>query len=355
MTPQFWKGKRVLLTGHTGFKGGWLSVILKKMGARLIGYSLDPPTRPSLFEILQVDQGMVSRKGDIRDLNPLVRVMKKYRPEIVIHMAAQAILRHSYRFPVETFDTNLMGTVNVLEAVRQTRGTRAVLIITTDKCYENREWARGYREEDTMGGHDPYSSSKGCAELAVASYRRSFFSVRKGSAAVASARAGNVFGGGDWAKDRLVPDVMRSFMAGRPVVLRHPGAVRPWQHVLEPVFGYMELVEKLWQKGDEFAEGWNFGPKKEGCKPVSWVVDRLAQEWRGKAAWKKDARMHPHEARLLKLDTTKANTRLGWHPKLDLATALKWTADWYKAYQEKRDMRGFTDMQIEDYMAREGK
>ncbi len=274
MTPQFWKGKRVLLTGHTGFKGGWLSVILKKMGARLIGYSLDPPTRPSLFEILQVDQGMVSRKGDIRDLNPLVRVMKKYRPEIVIHMAAQAILRHSYRFPVETFDTNLMGTVNVLEAVRQTRGTRAVLIITTDKCYENREWARGYREEDTMGGHDPYSSSKGCAELAVASYRRSFFSVRKGSAAVASARAGNVFGGGDWAKDRLVPDVMRSFMAGRPVVLRHPGAVRPWQHVLEPVFGYMELVEKLWQKGDEFAEGWNFGPKKRGVNLFpGWLID----------------------------------------------------------------------------------
>ena len=344
----FWDQRRVFLTGHTGFKGGWLSLWLQRLGADLTGYALAPPTDPSMFETARVDEGMRSYHGDVRDLQQLVDRIAEHRPEIVIHMAAQALVRHSYQEPVTTYETNVMGTVNVLEAVRKTPAVKAVLIVTSDKCYENREWLWGYRESEALGGHDPYSSSKACAEIVSAAYRNSFFS-SPGATAVASARAGNVIGGGDWAPDRLVPDIMRCCLQDQAPLIRNPGSVRPWQHVLEPLSGYLTLVERLYASGSTFAEAWNFGPHPEACREVGWVVDYLTRRWNGAAGWSADRTAHPHEANLLKLDPAKAIARLGWKPHLDLETALDWTCDWYRNAADPDRARAITFEQIDSF------
>ena len=354
MNAEFWCGKRVLLTGHTGFKGSWLSLWLQSMGAQVVGYALAPPTEPSLFEVAGVGAGMTSVIGDIRDLEHLRAVFAEHKPEIVIHMAAQPLVRYSYAEPVETYSTNVMGTVNLLEAVRGTPGVKAVVNVTTDKCYENREWAWGYRENEAMGGYDPYSSSKGCAELVTAAYRNSFFNSAtfnvKHSIAIASARAGNVIGGGDWAEDRLIPDIMRAITQGRSVTIRNPHAIRPWQHVLEPLSGYLKLAQKLYEEGAAYAEGWNFGPNDEDAKPVQWIVEQLTQSWGEGASWLLDGGEHPHEAHYLKLDCSKAKSRLDWHPRWHLDEALKRIVDWQKQYLYGRDMRAVTIEQIDLYL-----
>jgi len=354
MNAEFWRGKRVLLTGHTGFKGSWLSLWLQSMDAQVVGYALAPPTEPSLFEVAGVGAGMTSVIGDIRDLEHLRAVFAEHKPEIVIHMAAQPLVRYSYAEPVETYSTNVMGTVNLLEAVRGTPGVKAVVNVTTDKCYENREWAWGYRENEAMGGYDPYSSSKGCAELVTAAYRNSFFNSAtfnvKHSIAIASARAGNVIGGGDWAEDRLIPDIMRAITQGRSVTIRNPHAIRPWQHVLEPLSGYLKLAQKLYEEGAAYAEGWNFGPNDEDAKPVQWIVEQLTQSWGEGASWLLDGGEHPHEAHYLKLDCSKAKSRLDWHPRWHLDEALKRIVDWQKQYLYGRDMRAVTIEQIDLYL-----
>ena len=354
MNAEFWCGKRVLLTGHTGFKGSWLSLWLQSMDAQVVGYALAPPTEPSLFEVAGVGAGMTSVIGDIRDLEHLRAVFAEHKPEIVIHMAAQPLVRYSYAEPVETYSTNVMGTVNLLEAVRGTPGVKAVVNVTTDKCYENREWAWGYRENEAMGGYDPYSSSKGCAELVTAAYRNSFFNSAtfnvKHSIAIASARAGNVIGGGDWAEDRLIPDIMRAITQGRSVTIRNPHAIRPWQHVLEPLSGYLKLAQKLYEEGAAYAEGWNFGPNDEDAKPVQWIVEQLTQSWGEGASWLLDGGEHPHEAHYLKLDCSKAKSRLDWHPRWHLDEALKRIVDWQKQYLYGRDMRAVTIEQIDLYL-----
>ena len=354
MNAEFWCGKRVLLTGHTGFKGSWLSLWLQSMDAQVVGYALAPPTEPSLFEVAGVGAGMTSVIGDIRDLEHLRAVFAEHKPEIVIHMAAQPLVRYSYAEPVETYSTNVMGTVNLLEAVRGTPGVKAVVNVTTDKCYENREWAWGYRENEAMGGYDPYSSSKGCAELVTAAYRNSFFNSAtfnvKHSIAIASARAGNVIGGGDWAEDRLIPDIMRAITQGRSVTIRNPHAIRPWQHVLEPLSGYLKLAQKLYEEGAAYAEGWNFGPNDEDAKPVQWIVEQLTQSWGEGASWLLDGGEHPHEAHYLKLDCSKAKGRLDWHPRWHLDEALKRIVDWQKQYLYGRDMRAVTIEQIDLYL-----
>jgi len=354
MNAEFWCGKRVLLTGHTGFKGSWLSLWLQSMGAQVVGYALAPPTEPSLFEVAGVGAGMTSVIGDILDLEHLRSVFAEHKPEIVIHMAAQPLVRYSYAEPVETYSTNVMGTVNLLEAVRGTPGVKAVVNVTTDKCYENREWAWGYRENEAMGGYDPYSSSKGCAELVTAAYRNSFFNSAtfnvKHSIAIASARAGNVIGGGDWAEDRLIPDIMRAITQGRSVTIRNPHAIRPWQHVLEPLSGYLKLAQKLYEEGAAYAEGWNFGPNDEDAKPVQWIVEQLTQSWGEGASWLLDGGEHPHEAHYLKLDCSKAKSRLDWHPRWHLDEALKRIVDWQKQYLYGRDMRAVTIEQIDLYL-----
>jgi CDP-glucose 4,6-dehydratase len=352
VNPSFWRGKRVLVTGHTGFKGGWLCLWLQSMGAEVTGYSLAAPTNPNLFEAANVTKDMTNITGDVLDLGHLQSVMSRHRPEIVFHMAAQALVRRSYAAPVETYATNVMGTVNVLETVRQTKGAKVVINVTSDKCYENREWARGYMESDPMGGHDPYSSSKGCAELVTAAYRNSFFNLGRYAdhgVAVASARAGNVIGGGDWAEDRLIPDVVRAFMGGKPAVIRNPDAIRPWQHVLEPLSGYLVLAERLWGEGSSYAEAWNFGPDEHDTKPVRWVADKLAAMWGDGAGWKVDEKRHPHEAHYLKLDSSKARGRLGWRRILNLDQALRLTVDWYQMHAQGGDLQAITRRQIIDY------
>ena len=351
VNPEFWRGRRVLVTGHTGFKGAWLSLWLHALGARAAGYSLPPPTEPSLFELARVGELVEPAGGDVRDLEALTRAVADSCPEVVIHMAAQSLVRRSYQDPVETYATNVLGTVNVLEAVRRAgAGVRAVVVVTSDKCYENREWVWGYREDEPVGGHDPYSSSKGCAELVTAAYRRSFFGAG-GGAAVASARAGNVIGGGDWAEDRLVPDVFRALLAGRAVAVRNPGAVRPWQHVLEPLGGYLLLAERLCEEGGaRFAEAWNFGPAEEDAKTVAWVVERLLGMW-GEAApgWARDHVEGPHEARYLKLDCSKARAELGWRPRWRAEEALGASVEWYEAYRRGGDARSLALGQIDAY------
>ena len=352
MNPSFWVGKRVLITGHTGFKGSWLSLWLQSMGAQVIGFALAPLTQPSLFELAAVAQGMESVIGDIRDLDKLQAVFAEQRPEIVFHMAAQALVRYSYKNPVETYSTNVMGTVHLLEAVRNTPGAKAVVNITTDKCYENREWVWGYRENEPMGGHDPYSSSKGCAELVSAAYRSSFFNATKHAqhgVALATARAGNVIGGGDWAHDRLIPDILAAFEQGKRVEIRNPHAIRPWQHVLEPLRGYLTLAEQLFEKGANFAEGWNFGPNDEDVKSVGWIVEQMAEMWGNDAQWKIDTGEHPHEASYLKLDISKARSRLNWQPALRLNDALKLIIEWSKQRQAGADVRALTLAQIHAY------
>lgn len=353
INPQFWQGKRVFLTGHTGFKGSWLSLWLQILGADVLGYSLKPATEPSLFEIAQVGAGMTSVFGDILDLANLTEVMSDYQPEIVIHMAAQALVRKSYQSPVETYATNVMGTVHLLEAVRQVKSVRAVVNVTSDKCYENREWVWGYREDEPMGGYDPYSSSKGCAELVATAYGNSFFNPAKYSqhqVAIASGRAGNVIGGGDWAADRLVPDMIKSFMGGNPVTIRNPQAIRPWQHVLEPLSGYLCLAEGLFNQGSVCGGGWNFGPNDADIQPVSWVVEKLIELWGEGASWQLEALEQPHEANHLKLDCSKAKLKLKWTPQLDLVTALAWVVDWTKVWQSGGDTQAITKSQIQRYM-----
>lgn len=347
--PEFWRGKRVFLTGHTGFKGSWLSLWLQRMGAEVSGFALAPPTAPSLFEEAKVAAGMTSVIGDIRDLAAVNAAMAAARPEVVIHMAAQPLVRLSYSEPVETYATNVMGTVHVLEAARRFEGLRAIVNVTTDKCYENREWAWGYREDEPMGGHDPYSNSKGCSELVTSSYRRSFFD--KQGVALASARAGNVIGGGDWASDRLIPDILRAFERQQPVVIRNPHSTRPWQHVLEPLGGYLTLAEKLFENGSACAEGWNFGPRDEDARPVQWIVERMVRAWGGDARWSLDGGEHPHEANYLKLDISKARQRLGWQPRWSLNQALGHIVDWHRAWLSHEDVQALCLKQIALYEA----
>lgn len=352
MTPDFWRGKRVFLTGHTGFKGSWMSLWLESLGVELTGYALQPPTGPSLFKMARVGEGMESILADIRDLPALQQAMQAAQPEIVVHMAAQPLVRHSYQNPVETYGINVMGTVHLLEAVRHTPSVKAVLNVTTDKCYENREWAWGYRENEPMGGYDPYSNSKGCSELVSAAYRSSFFNADaypQHGVAIATVRAGNVIGGGDWAKDRLLPDIVAAFEAAKPAHIRHPHAIRPWQHVLEPLRGYLALAERLYQHGPYYAEAWNFGPNEQDAKPVAWIVEKMADLWGQGAAWRTDAGEHPHEATYLKLDISKARSRLNWHPALGLKQALELIVDWAQARKAGVDMRRHTLAQIRSY------
>jgi CDP-glucose 4,6-dehydratase len=353
MTNQaFWRGKRVLLTGHTGFKGSWLSLWLQELGAELTGFSLDAPTNPSLFDAAQVANGMTSIIGDIRDAKALSDAVARARPEIVIHMAAQPLVRYSYDNPVETYSTNVMGLVNLFEAVRQTKGIRALVNVTSDKCYENREWPWGYREVEPMGGYDPYSSSKGCAELITSAYRRSYFNAEtyaEHGLALGSARAGNVIGGGDWALDRLIPDIMRAISGNKTVLIRSPHAIRPWQHVLEPLSGYLMLAERLYNEGPGFAEGWNFGPSDDDVKPVQWIVERLTESWGEGASWALDTIQGPHEATFLKLDCSKARASLGWTPVWALSEALDRITQWHRAYIRGEDMRSTTVSQINNY------
>ena len=352
MDAAFWQGKRVFLTGHTGFKGGWLSLWLQQLGAEVTGYALEAPTTPSLFEVANVARGMVSIIGDVRDGEALKRAMAQARPEIVIHMAAQPLVRYSYVNPVETYATNVMGVVNLLEAVRATPGVRSVVNVTSDKCYENREWPWGYRENEAMGGYDPYSNSKGCAELVTAGYRSSFFNAEKYAEhgiALGSGRAGNVIGGGDWALDRLIPDMLRAIGAGEPVMIRNPHSIRPWQHVLEPLSGYLTLAEKLYTEGPVHAEGWNFGPHDTDAKPVEWIIERMTQEWGAGASWSLDGQDHPHEATYLKLDCSKARGQLGWHPRWDIGQTIAKIVEWHKACDQGADMRAMTLAQITTY------
>lgn len=322
------------------------------MGAKVVGYALQPPTSPSLFDVAEVGRDMTSIIGDIRDLERLRTVFSEAQPEIVIHMAAQPLVRYSYQEPVETYSTNVMGTVNLFEAVRSTSSVRAVVNVTSDKCYENREWVWGYRENEPMGGFDPYSNSKGCAELVTAAYRNSYFSAEKyeqHGVAIASARAGNVIGGGDWAGDRLIPDIMRAIADDKAVSIRNPRAIRPWQHVLEPLSGYLVLAQRLYEDGVDFAEGWNFGPNDDDAKPVQWIVERLTDAWGPAARWELDGGEHPHEACYLKLDCSKARGRLGWHPRWCLEEALNAIVDWHRAFEVGGDMRDLTLRQIDAY------
>jgi CDP-glucose 4,6-dehydratase len=347
--PAFWHGRRVLLTGHTGFKGSWLALWLQSLGAEVTGFSNGLPTQPSLYELARVEEGMESVEGDVRDAEAIAGALAGCEPEVVFHMAAQPLVRRSFAEPRATYETNVMGTVNVLEAVRGSEGVRAVVNVTSDKCYENHEWDWGYRENEPMGGHDPYSSSKGAAELVTSAYRRSFFSDSDGPR-LASARAGNVIGGGDWGEDRLVPDVMRAALAGEEVRIRNPNSIRPWQHVVNPLSGYLALAEAIWNS-PERAEGWNFGPADEEARPVGWLIERLAEIWPERIRWTVDDGPHPHEAHYLKLDSSLARARLGWRPPVPLDTALAETAAWYRELEAGADMRALTLAQLERFGA----
>jgi CDP-glucose 4,6-dehydratase len=346
--PGFWRERRVLLTGHTGFKGAWLSLWLQSLGARVTGFANGVPTQPSLYELAKVGEGMESIEGDVRDPAALAAAMTAAAPEVVIHMAAQSLVRRSFVEPRETYETNVMGTVNVLDAVRvHGNGVRAIVNVTSDKCYENREWEWGYREQEPMGGFDPYSSSKGCSELVTDAFRRSFFADAEGPR-LASARAGNVIGGGDWGAERLVPDIMRAALAGEELRVRNPSSIRPWQHVLNPLSGYLMLAQALWEK-PELAEGWNFGPADEDARPVGWIVQRIAAGWPQELRWVQDDGPHPHEANYLKLDSSKARARLGWHPRLELGETLESIVTWYSELRSGADMRAVTLGQIEAF------
>ncbi len=348
VNPTFWRGKKVFITGHTGFKGSWLSLWLQDMGAVVKGYALDPNTNPNLFTQAKVAQNMDSEIGDITDLNHISESMKIFNPEVLIHMAAQPLVRLSYQEPVLTYTTNVMGTVNVLEAARKCTNLKAIVSVTTDKCYENKEWPWGYRENEPMGGHDPYSSSKGCVELVTAAYRKSFFN-DENSAFLASARAGNVIGGGDWSADRLIPDILKAFEKNEPVIVRNPLSTRPWQHVLEPLSGYLVLAQHLFEDGSDVAEGWNFGPKDEDCKPVSWVLDRMVTNWGNGASWRLDKNNNPHEARYLKLDCSKAAKRLNWYPKWNLEYTLESIINWHQHYIAQKNIQVQCLLEIAKY------
>ncbi|MGB3392872.1 MAG: CDP-glucose 4,6-dehydratase [Stenotrophomonas sp.] len=348
MNPAFWRGRRVFLTGHTGFKGSWLSLWLQDMGAVLYGYALPPTTAPSLWQTVQLTSLIPGEMADIRDGQRLAEAVTRFRPEIVLHLAAQPLVRESYRTPADTYATNVMGTLNLLEAVRRCDAVRAVLVVTTDKCYENREWPWPYREQDTLGGIDPYSSSKACTELLCASWRDSF--LRKAGIALATARAGNVIGGGDWSPERLVPDVLHCWQRNQPVALRYPNATRPWQHVLEPLHGYLILAEAMFNDGDAAASAWNFSPDTEGVASVGEIVQHLAGLWPTAATWMIEEQAQPHEAGLLALDSSKARQRLGWRPRWSLQEALARTVQWHQAWQSSQDMQAFTRSQITEFL-----
>jgi len=344
--PSFWRGKRVLVTGHTGFKGSWLCLWLHAMGACVEGLAPGPPTDPSLFALARVGEVINSHAVDVRDYQAVERVVADTGPEIVLHLAAQAFVRRSFTDPRETYETNVMGTVNVLDAVRKSRGVRAVVNVTSDKCYENREWEWGYREDESMGGHDPYSSSKGCSELLTGAFRRSFFGDGKTPTHLASARAGNVIGGGDWGEDRLVPDIMRAALAGSPIEIRNPEAIRPWQHVLNPLSGYLVLAQALWDSPSH-ATAFNFGPADEDARPVRFILDRLSERWPEPLDWRIDSGPHPHEARYLKLDSSRARLRLDWAPGWALQRTIDAIVDWYLALRSGDDMHAVTLGQVD--------
>lgn len=345
----FWRNKKVFLTGHTGFKGSWLSLWLKHLGAEIHGYALEPSTTPNMFTVSDVENHLTtSTIGDIRDLAKLSRTIKSIQPDIIFHLAAQPLVRYSYEAPVETYSTNVMGTVNLFEAVRETASVKAVVNVTTDKCYENQEWVWPYREDEAMGGHDPYSSSKGCSELVTSAYRRSFLS--DSGVGVASARAGNVIGGGDWSPDRLIPDFLRAMDANETLVIRSPAAIRPWQHVLEPLSGYILLAEKLYSEPEKYSQAWNFGPSEQDAQNVEWIVNRLVESMPG-TAWAHDKSKHPHEANYLKLDSSKARNNLNWQPRWNLDQALKRIIQWHKGWRNGEDMNQLTMQQITEYEA----
>ncbi len=343
----FWTGRRVFLTGHTGFKGGWLALWLQELGANVFGYALVPSTEPSLWQAARLQETTFGSFADTRDAQRLADAVAAFAPEIVLHLAAQPLVRESYRTPAETYATNVMGTLNMLEAVRQCESVLAVVVVTSDKCYENREWLWPYRESDGLGGHDPYSSSKACVELLCASWRESF--LRESGVALATARAGNVIGGGDWSVDRLLPDILRAWQAGQSLTLRYPQAVRPWQHVLEPLHGYLRLAQALVEQGQAVASAWNFGPDNEGLVSVGELVERLAQRWPGRAPWTAEATGQPYEAGLLSLDSSQARARLGWRPLWTLQQAIERTLDWHQAWQAGEDMQTFSRTQIVAY------
>jgi CDP-glucose 4,6-dehydratase len=350
MNAGFWKGRRVFLTGHTGFKGSWLAVVLQMLGAEVHGFALPPATVPALFTDANVASGMRSRFGDIRDQAALTAAVREAAPEIVLHLAAQAIVSESFDKPLDTLHTNIIGTANLLEALRGQRDVKAVLIVTSDKCYENKEGGRAYREDEPLGGNDPYSASKACTELVTASWRYAFFD-KPGQPAIATARAGNVIGGGDWSRDRLVPDMMRAFIKRENALLRSPDSIRPWQHVLEPVCGYLRVVEQC-LADRSFGQAWNFGPGESDVKPVRYVADKLVQFWGDGANWKQQGTNPVKEARVLKLDSTKAQNLLPWRPRTTLDDGLRITAQWYKGYAAGNDARRLTETQINDFLAR---
>ena len=357
MSQNFWQGKKVFITGHTGFKGSWLTTWLKLLGASVTGYALSPPSQPNLFELANVANEMTSICDDILNTTHLLQAIKEQRPDIVFHLAAQPLVHYSYAHPAETYAVNVMGTVHLLEAVRAVDSVRAVIIVTSDKCYENKEWVWGYRETDSMGGFDPYSSSKGCAELVVSAYRRSYFNpIRydQHGVALASVRAGNVIGGGDWAKDRLVPDLIRSFINKEVGVIRNPLAYRPWQYILDVLQGYLKLAENLWHKGAEFAQAWNFGPHDENIKNVAWIADKVASLWGDGAKWSLGENpFADKETMSLRLDCNKSRALLGWEPKMTLNHTLENTVVWYLAHYRNKDMKKFTMEEIKKYENKE--
>ncbi len=344
----FWKNKKVFITGHTGFKGSWLTTWMKMLGANVKGYSLSPNTNPNLYDISNAHKSISSEFADIRDIKSFESSFHKFKPEIVFHLAAQPLVRYSYDHPRETYEVNLMGTLNLLDIIKKTDYVKSVVLVTTDKCYENKEWTYGYREIDPMGGFDPYSSSKGCCELLISSYRRSFFN-KKNSPNIASVRAGNVIGGGDWSADRLIPDIINSIIKNKQIILRNPNSTRPWQHVLEPLSGYILLAQKLFNNSD-YAEAWNFGPHADDCKSVSWITEKIINLWGYDQFWTSDKLKHPHEANYLKLDISKAMNKLSWYPKLKLEKALDMLIKWHKSYLKNENMEEVMKNQINEYL-----
>jgi len=344
LDKNFWRDKRVFITGHTGFKGSWLTLWLSLLEAEIIGFALQPPTTPNLFTLTRLTVDMTHLTGDIRDFDLLQQTIKQYQPDIIIHMAAQPLVRHSYHAPIETYATNVMGTLHLFEATKQIKKHHAIINVTTDKCYENSNQAQSFTESDRLGGHDPYSNSKACSELLTMAFRNSY------SQNIASARAGNVIGGGDWAKDRLIPDIFDACLHEKNITIRYPHALRPWQHVLEPLHGYLLLAQQLYQKPKEFAEGWNFGPHAEDVKPVQWITEYILSQWNKNISWVQDSNTQLHEASYLTLNSEKAQNQLHWQPRWNLATALDETIQWYQAYQAKQDMKDFTIKQIKKFI-----